>query len=97
MAGVVSGAGKLAAGIVLTAPKSARNAQPIALSGRVWVWCDSTKRAIFPGDLMTTSSRAGFAMAATSRTRAQGATLGKAMTSLPKGKTGMVLVLVNLQ
>ena len=97
VAGVVSGAGKLAAGIVLTAPKSARNAQPIALSGRVWVWCDSTKRAIFPGDLMTTSSRAGFAMAATSRTRAQGATLGKAMTSLPKGKTGLVLVLVNLQ
>lgn len=44
----------------------------------------------------TTSNRPGYAMAVASPRRAHGAILGKAMTRLEKGKTGMVLVLINL-
>jgi hypothetical protein len=36
-------------------------------------------------------------MAVTDYTKAHGAVLGKAMTSLEKGQTGLVLTLVNLQ
>jgi hypothetical protein len=69
---------------------------PIALTGRVWTWCDASAGAIQPGDLLTTSDVPGHAMKVTDRTRAQGAIIGKAMTSLSEG-TGLVLVLVALQ
>jgi hypothetical protein len=46
--------------------------------------------------LLTTSSTPGHAMKVTDHARAQGAILGKAMSSLAEGK-GMVLVLVSLQ
>jgi len=49
-----------------------------------------------PGDLLTTSDTPGHAMRATDRTRAYGATIGKAMSSLKDGR-GLVLVLVSLQ
>ena len=45
---------------------------------------------------MTTSNVSGHAMKVTDHTKANGAILGKAMTSLEKG-TGLVLVLVSLQ
>jgi hypothetical protein len=51
---------------------------------------------IRPGDLLTTSDHAGLAMRAGDPARANGAILGKAMSSLDAG-TGLVLVLVNLQ
>jgi hypothetical protein len=69
---------------------------PVALSGRVWCWCDASARAITPGDLLTTSSTPGHAMKVTNHPKAQGAILGKAMTALNEG-TGLVLVLVSLQ
>ena len=47
--------------------------------------------------MLTTSERQGHAMAVTDFERAHGAVIGKAMTSLDQGQTGMVLVLVNLQ
>ena len=96
VAGVVSGANNLAAGMVLPDLKETNNAQPVALSGRVWVYCDATKNPVRPGDLLTTSSVPGFAMKITDYKRAAGATIGKAMTELKSGK-GLVLVLVNLQ
>ena len=49
-----------------------------------------------PGDLLTTSSTPGHAMKATNAVKSHGAIIGKAMTSLKKGK-GLVLVLVALQ
>ncbi|MFT7670022.1 MAG: hypothetical protein ACI8X5_002729, partial [Planctomycetota bacterium] len=52
--------------------------------------------AIQPGDRLTTSSLAGFAMKATDTTRSVGSVIGKAMSALA-GNTGLVLVLVNLQ
>jgi hypothetical protein len=97
VAGVVSGGEALAAGVILgddgEAPK---NTTPIALSGRVWVKCDAQQHPIHPGDLLTTSDLLGHAMAATDHSRAAGAVLGKAMSTLEAG-TGMVLVLVSLQ
>jgi hypothetical protein len=96
VAGVVSGANDLPAGAILGNLPGHENAPPIALSGRVWTLCDASNGAIQPGDLLTTSDTAGHAMKVTDHARAQGAIVGKAMTSLETGK-GMVLVLVSLQ
>jgi hypothetical protein len=97
VAGVVAGANGLSKGIVLGNLEGSENHTPIAMSGRVWVYADATHEAIEPGDLLTTSDMPGHAMKASDPTRAHGAVIGKAMTRLEKGKTGMVLVLVNLQ
>jgi hypothetical protein len=97
VAGVVSGANGLATGAILGNLPGHENAPPIALSGRVWVYCDASNGAIQPGDLLTTSDTPGHAMKATDHAKAQGAVLGKAMTSLEIGGTGLVLVLVSLQ
>jgi hypothetical protein len=97
VAGVVAGANGLSKGIILGNLEGSENHTPIAISGRVWVYADATQEAIEPGDLLTTSDMPGHAMKASDPSRAHGAVLGKAMTRLEKGKTGMVLVLVNLQ
>ncbi|MEP6703862.1 MAG: hypothetical protein ABJB34_03570 [Acidobacteriota bacterium] len=96
VAGIVSGANSLSAGMTLPDLKDAKNSLPVALSGRVWVYCDATRNAIQPGDLLTTSPTPGHAMRVASYTRAQGAIIGKAMSRLKSGK-GLVLVLVTLQ
>jgi len=97
VAGVVSGANELPTGAVLGNLPGQEDAMPIALTGRVWVYCDGTGHAIEAGDLLTTAQRPGHAMAVTDYERAHGAVIGKAMTRLEKGKTGLVLALVNLQ
>ncbi len=97
VAGVVSGANSLPTGAILGNLPGHEDAVPIALNGRVWVYCDTMEKAIEPGDMLTTSSRAGHAMAVADYTKAHGAVLGKAMTSLEKGQTGLVLTLINLQ
>ncbi len=96
VAGVVSGANQLDAGVVLSQDGRTEGTAAVALSGRVWVKCDATDASIAAGDLLTTSPLAGHAMKAADRDRSHGAVLGKAMTSLASG-TGMVLVLVSLQ
>jgi hypothetical protein len=96
VAGVVSGANDLAAGAVLGNLPGAEDAIPVALGGRVWVYCDATGHGIEPGDLLTSAERAGHAMVVRDYERAQGAVIGKAMSSLKQGR-GLVLVLVNLQ
>lgn len=97
VAGVVSGAGDLPVGAILGNLPGSENSPAIALSGRVWVRCDAREHSIAPGDMLTTSDLAGHAMKVTNLARAQGASLGKAMTCLEHGKTGLVLVLVSLQ
>ena len=52
--------------------------------------------SIGPGDLLTTSESPGHAMKVHNHSMAQGAIIGKAMTSLDQGQ-GLVLVLVSLQ
>jgi hypothetical protein len=97
VAGVVSGAGDLPVGAVLGHLPGHEDAPPIALGGRVWVSCDASGGAIGVGDLLTTSDTPGHAMVASDQDRANGAVLGKAMSAMPEGGTGLVLVLVNLQ
>jgi hypothetical protein len=96
VAGILSGANGVRAGICLSQQGFNDGGQNVALSGRVYVLADASGGAIKPGDLLTTSDTAGHAMKVSDHAKAQGAILGKAMSSLKEGK-GMVLVLVTLQ
>jgi hypothetical protein len=98
VAGIVSGAGGIKSGMVMGQLDHtlASGELPVALSGRVYCQADVSGGPIRPGDLLTTSDRPGYAMKVTDHVKAQGAILGKAMTSLDEGK-GLVLVLVSLQ
>ena len=97
VAGVISGAGGVQPGMLMGQSGTLADGDlPVALSGRVYVWADASNGAIMPGDLLTTSNRPGHAMKVTDHGKAQGAILGKAMTSLDSGR-GLVLVLVTLQ
>jgi hypothetical protein len=98
VAGVISGANELNAGMVLGEFEgNTDKAHPVALTGRVWTYVDATERAVEPGDLLTTSETPGHAMPVEDQAKASGATIGKAMSKLAKGEKGLVLVLVNLQ
>ena len=96
VAGVVSGAGDVQPGLTLHQEGVLEGDTVMAIAGRVYVWADASNAAIQPGDLLTTSATPGHAMKVTDHNRAQGAILGKAMTSLEDGQ-GLVLVLVSLQ
>jgi hypothetical protein len=97
VAGVMSGAGGVKPGMMMgQAGTRANGGHAVALTGRVYVWCDARYGAIRPGDLLTTSHTPGHAMVVRNHAKAQGAILGKAMTSLKSGK-GLVLALVTLQ
>jgi len=97
VAGVVSGAGGIEPGLVMGQSASvADGAYPVALTGRVYVWTEASNGPIEPGDLLTTSDTPGHAMKVADYERAQGAVIGKAMSSLEEGQ-GLVLVLVSLQ
>jgi len=97
VAGIISGAGGVNPGMLMGQRHSiADGAHPVALSGRVWTWCDASHGAIEPGDLLTTSNTPGHAMKVADYDRARGAVAGKAMTALARGR-GLVLVLVQPQ
>ena len=96
-AGGVSGAGGVKPGMLMGQSGTEADGQyPVALTGRVYCRVDASNGPIQPGDLLTTSAQPGHAMKVTDYDRAQGAVIGKAMTSLEKGR-GLVLVLVSLQ
>ncbi len=98
VAGVISGAGGLQTGMKMGQQGSiADGSHPVALSGRVYCNVDATKGAVRPGDLLTTSNTPGCAMVVKDHAKAQGAVIGKAMTSLKAGQKGLVLVLISLQ
>ncbi len=97
VAGILSGAGGINPGMLMgQANSEADGKYPVALTGRVYVWADAANGAIQPGDLLTTADIPGHAMKVSDYDRAQGAILGKAMSSLDEGR-GLVLVLVSLQ
>jgi hypothetical protein len=97
VAGVISGAGGLNPGMLLGQQDIISDkAKAVALIGRAYCLADASHGSIEPGDLLTTSDVPGHAMKVTDYTKAQGATLGKAMSFLTEGQ-GLVLVLVNLQ
>lgn len=96
VAGVVSGANGIEHGIKLGQDGALDGETLVAMTGRVYVKCSTENGAIRPGDLLTTSATSGHAMRASDRALANGAVIGKAMSSLD-ARTGLVLVLVNLQ
>ncbi|MBE9508275.1 MAG: hypothetical protein IMY86_09525 [Chloroflexi bacterium] len=97
VAGVVSGAGGIEPGMVMGQRGSpADGAYPVALTGRVYVWADASEGSIRPGDLLTTSDTPGHVIKVSDYAQAQGAIIGKAMSSLDQGQ-GLILVLVSLQ
>ena len=97
VAGVISGAGGVNPGMLMAQKDTVADGElPVALTGRVYVQCDASGQSIEPGDLLTTSDRPGHAMKVADHALAQGAIIGKAMSSLSEG-TGLVLVLVSLQ
>lgn len=98
VAGIISGANGIGPGMVLKKEGSiADGSHPVALTGRVWAYCDADAAGpINPGDLLTTSDTPGHAMKAADRQRAFGSIIGKAMSPLDSGQ-GLVLVLVSLQ
>jgi len=97
VAGVISGAGGVESGMLMRQSGSRADGQhPVALTGRVYCLADASYGAIRPGDLLTTSDTPGHAMKVTDHARAQGAILGKAMSSLEAAR-GLVLILVTLQ
>lgn len=97
VAGCVSGANGINPGLTMQqAGTKADGSFPVALAGRVYCRADASFNPIQPGDLLTTSDNPGYAMKVTDYVRAQGAILGKAMSSLEHGQ-GLVLILVALQ
>ncbi len=98
VAGIISGANGVSPGLTLAQTGTvAAGSMPVANVGRVWCWADADAGgAIEAGDLLTSSNTAGHAMKAVDPDRSHGAVIGKAMSSLPRGK-GLVLVLVALQ
>jgi hypothetical protein len=94
VAGIVSGGGQLATGVILASHDNALVS--VALAGRVQCLADATTAPIRPGDLLTTSGTPGHAMACPVESRTPGVVLGKALTSLPTG-IGSVVALVSLQ
>jgi hypothetical protein len=99
VAGVISGANGVRPGMLMGQRDTAADGQyPVALTGRVWCWCDASYGAIEPGDLLTTSSTPGHAMRIGDDCAApRGCVIGKAMTGLATGERGLVLILVSLQ
>lgn len=98
VAGVISGAGGVATGLSMGHEGTIADGEYlVALTGRVYCMVDASSAAVEPGDLLTTSSLRGHAMRANDSEAARGAVIGKAMTGLPKGERGLVLVLINLQ
>jgi len=96
VAGIVSGANRLPAGIVLGNRKHAATSLPIALIGKVYCKVDARQSSVAVGDLLTTSDTPGHAMKVLNRRRAFGAVLGKALAPL-QGTAGLIPVLVALQ
>ncbi|NQT21433.1 MAG: hypothetical protein HQ592_17130 [Planctomycetes bacterium] len=97
VAGIVSGANGIRPGVTMQQEGTpAAGELPVALTGRVYCWCDASDGPIQPGDMLTTSDTPGHAMKVADYARAQGAILGKAMSALPSGR-GLVLVLVRPQ
>jgi cytoskeletal protein CcmA (bactofilin family) len=94
--GVVSGAGEFRPGLILDRHYGAEKRVPLALIGKVCCKVDASYGAITVGDLLTTSATPGHAMRASDSSRAFGAIIGKALSTLNEGR-GLVPILVALQ
>ncbi len=77
-------------------PSAKSTEVPLAVVGIVPCKVTAENGAIARGDLLVTSSRPGYAMKGTDRSRLVGAVVGKALQPLAAG-TGMIEVLITLQ
>jgi hypothetical protein len=93
VAGIISGANGVNPGLSLSQKDILEGDYPLTMLGRVYV---KVTGEVQIGDMLTTSSKTGFAMAVKDYSLAHGAVIGKAMTNNETGD-GLVLVLVNLQ
>jgi hypothetical protein len=96
VAGVVSGAGGFKPGIILDRKISENQRIPLAIIGKVFCKADAIECAIEAGDLLTSSTNPGYAMKVTEWSRAFGAVIGKALSSMTTGR-GLIPILVSLQ
>lgn len=97
VAGVVSGAGEILSGVVLGQEGTmAFGDTPVAVTGRVYTWCDASFGEIKPGDRLVASATPGHAMKGSDKTRSIGSAVGKALTGLKEGR-GLVLVLISVR
>jgi hypothetical protein len=96
VAGVVSGAEELKPGIILDKHESGVGRIAIGLMGKVYCKVDADYAPVDSGDLLTTSTTRGHAMKAMDPAKAFGTVLGKALSSLQKGK-GTLPILIALQ
>jgi len=91
----------LAAGVVSTKPgitlgsSNKQNQATIALMGTVPVKATIENGPIKPGDLLTTSSKPGYAMVCKDRSKCSGAIIGKALKGLDAGKGKIKILLLN--
>lgn len=77
-------------------PKTSKTEVPMAMVGIVPTKVSAENGPISRGDLLVTSSIAGYAMKGTDRNRMLGAVIGKALGSLDYG-TGVIEIVVTLQ
>ncbi len=96
VAGVISGAGDYAPGIVLDRKESVAGRMPLALVGKVYCKVDAHYAPIEVGDLLTTSPTIGYAMKADDPFKAFGAVIGKALRPLEAGQA-LIPILIALQ
>ncbi|RYX85687.1 PqqD family protein [bacterium] len=96
VAGVISGAGDYAPGLILDKRPTGRPRKPVALMGKVFCKADARYGAIETGDLLTTSDTPGHVMKATDTMQTPGAVVGKALRGLTEGQ-GLIPILVSLQ
>ena len=97
VAGVVSGAGDYAPGIVMDKRNTGKLRKPIALVGKVYCLVDATEQAVEVGDLLTPSTTTGHAMKAVDPLKTFGASIGKALKAMPQGTRGLLPIVVSLQ
>ena len=91
---LVSGVVSSEPGIVLSS-ETRHSKAPLALMGRVPVKATAENGPINPGDLLTTSSKTGYAMLCQDRKKCTGAIVGKAIDSLEEGKGKIKMLVVN--
>ena len=94
VAGVVAGAGECRPAMILDRRAvNGRRRAAIALMGKVYCKVDADLATIVAGDLLTSSPTQGHAMLARDTSRAYGTVVGKALSSLARGK-GLIPILV---
>lgn len=96
VAGVISGAGSLNAGVRMGARKDGSADLPVAIAGQVYVRVCGESGNIEVGDLLVSSSRPGVAMRGADSSRLVGTVVGKALENWhgPESSEGLVRMLV---